>query len=68
MYVIVKNAHNRQLPLDIKLYTHLLPCYRVLQKLKFVEAVPKMEGSATICAHQNAIKSCSFRKCFGGFL
>jgi len=36
--------------------------------VKFVEAVPKTECSATNCAHRNAIKPCNFQKLFGNFL
>jgi len=30
------------------------------KNVKFAEVVPKMEGSTTICAHQNTIKLCNF--------
>jgi len=46
---------------DVHSYKNILrPRYRVPQKtVKFVEVVSKMEGSATICAHRNAIKPCN---------
>jgi len=35
--------------------------------VKFIAVVPKMEGSATICAHRNTIKPFNLHKCFGAF-
>jgi len=32
--------------------------------VKFVDVVPKTEGSTTICAHRNAIKPCNLKKMF----
>jgi len=48
----------------IKIFCYLVTgCHK--KTVKFVEVVPKTEGSATFCAHQNVIKPCNWKKRFG---